>query len=381
MIYTSPYGEVEYSDIVVDESDISHVTFSFSGMVFYAVQDPVLDSWSVQTPSTDGVWNSLDLSSQGYPGISYYTYTKDLEYVYWNGSMWTTEVVDSGGDTGNYNSLVREASNKAHIAYSMELPTPGLRYASRNGAGVWQTSFVDTSMTSEPMGMSIALGGDGYPRISYTTTEDLRYASWDGSSWNIETVWSVSSGDAKDTGANCFDTSLVLFNDEYPHIAHYALNGESLLYSWNDGTGWQTETICSLGYSPDVRGDPDLALDSEGRPYIAFFAFGGLFYAHNETPSATENEEEAIEPIDFNTLANPFYGSLDLSFILPVASHVRVTVYDLQGRVVETLISSNLQAGNNLCSWTPESSVPCGEYILVFNANGEILSNMVVFLR
>ncbi len=381
LIYTSSYQDCEYFDIVIDESDIPHVTFSFSGMVSYAMEDPALDSWSVQTFLTDGTWNSLGLSSQGSPGISCYTYAKDLEYLYWTGTAWSTEVIDSSGDTGNYNSLLREGSNKAHIAYSMELPTPGLRYASRNGSGVWQTSFVDTTMSSEAVGMSIALDGDGYPHISYSTTEDLRYASWDGSSWDVETVLSISGDDNPDTGADRYGTSLVLFNDEYPHIAHCTLNSDSLLYSWNDGSGWQTESICSLGFYPEGKGDPDLALDSEGRAHIAFFADNDLYYAYSNVVSSTETVEEAIEPLDFNALANPFYGTLSLSFNLAEAAHVALTVYDLQGREVETLLSSNQPAGSNLCSWSPESTVPYGEYILVLNTNDFTAAQKVVYLK
>lgn len=381
VIYSAYYGDAEYFDIVIDESDITHVAFSHVGMIFYAVEDPSLDSWTVQTPSADGVWNSLDLSSQNSPGISYCNYTDDLEYVFWNGSEWTTEVVDSSGDTGNYNSLVREGINQAHIAYSMELPTAGLRYANRNESGVWQTIFVDTTMASEPMGMSIALDGEGYPRISYTTTEDLRYASWSGSEWNVETVWSLSGDDAKDTGANCYGTSLVLFDDEYPHIAHCALNGDSLLYSWNDGTCWQTESVYPLEGNPEGYGDPDLAMDSEGRPHIAFSGIEGLCYAYNDEQLSVSDGATPDWPLSLVTAENPFYGRLNVTFNLMEAGNVDLTVYDLQGREVETLLSNNQPAGNSLCTWTPESSVPCGEYILVLNANGNILSQKVVYLK
>ena len=383
LIFNEYYGEPAYFDIVIDEYDIAHVTFSRASLLYYTVQGSTPDNWSIQTPVPPTVlWNSLDLSSQGFPGISYVTYTtKDLEYVYWDGSAWTTEVVDSIGDLDDYNSLVREGSNKAHIAYSMELPTPGLRYASRNGSGVWQTSFVDTTMASEPMAMSIALDGDGYPRISYTTTEDLRYASWDGSAWNVETVWSMSDDDAKDTGVNCFGTSLVLFDDEYPHIAHCALNGDSLLYSWNDGTGWQTEGVCPILGPPTESGDPDLALDSEGHPHITFSASGGVHYAYNDEELSVEDAETPGGPANIIANENPFYGTLNLSFNLTEASIAALTVYDLQGREVETLLSNNQPAGNNLCTWSPESSVPCGEYILVLNVNGIIISQKVVYLR
>ena len=381
LIYYEYNYECQYYDIIIDESDLAHVSFAISGMIMYAAQNTTLDGWDVDSYIAFGEWNSLGLNSQNYPGISYYDISgNNLAYIYSNGSAWTVETVDSAADTGNYNSMVTEDPNKVHIAYGMNQPTPGLRYASRNEAGVWQTCFVDTSMISEPIGMSIALDGDGYPRISYTTTEDLRYASWDGSSWNVETVWSVRADDTNDTGVNRSGTSLALFQNEYPHIAHCTLDGDSLLYSWNDGTGWQTESICSLGSYPEEHGDPDMALDSEGHAHIAFFGSGGLFYAYNDEVLSIENEEGDIVSVDFTALANPFYGNLNLSFNLPEASHVELTVYDLHGRVVDRLLSENGSRGINLCSWIPEASVPCGEYILVLNTNGISFSQKAVFL-
>ena len=376
LIYDAYYGDCEYFDIVTDESDVSHVSFAWCGWIISAFQDPVLDSWNWISPNAAyGEWNSLGLSSENNPGISYYSSDHKLKYLYNNGSQWLIELVDAGTDTGNFNSMLREGANEAFVAYSMTQPTTGLKYANRDDSGVWHTSFVDTSMTSEPMGISLVHNGNGYPCISYTAPGELRYAEWDGSAWNVETV------DAVDTGANEFDTSLALTQYDHPRIVHCNLSGDSLSYSWNDGTGWQTESIYPI---EEYGGDPDLVLDSLGRPHIAFYTgsfTGDLMYAFNDEVVAVEQSEASIEQINFNQVTNPFYGNLNLSFNLPEPCHVELTVFDLQGREVANPLSEYRSAGSNLFSWTPDTSLPCGEYVIMLDVLGNAVSQKVIYLK
>ncbi|RKZ02138.1 hypothetical protein DRQ21_09335 [Candidatus Fermentibacteria bacterium] len=380
-IYLAYYGNCEYFDMVTDENDISHVSFSRIGDLYYAEQDSSSADWNVEYfYQSYGLWNSIGLNSIGYPGISCQTYTDHtLHYTFWNGSSWAFESINSGVDAGSYNSLATEGVNKAHIAYSIYSPVHGLKYATRDESGVWSTSYVDTSMTAEPVGVSLVLNSNNYPSISYTTTNELRYASWNGSSWSVETVLSIATDDTKETGQNAYGTSLVLDQWDCPHIAHCSLNGDSLLYSWNNGTGWQTESICPLGY-PDEYGDPDMVLDSQNRPHIVFYR-QRLVYAFNDEDVSVEHSSAALEPIVFNTSVNPFYGSLNLTFNLPEPSHVNLTVYDLQGRTVNDLLSDFTPQGDHIVNWTPEQSVPPGEYIIRLNTMNRTFSRKVVYLH
>ncbi len=76
---------------------------------------------------------------------------------------------------------------------------------------------------------SLALNSSGYPHISYYREGEpkgfLKYAAWDGSNWNIETV---------DNGR---DSSLALDSSGYPHISYYNdVSGGSLKYAAWDGS-------------------------------------------------------------------------------------------------------------------------------------------------
>jgi hypothetical protein len=67
---------------------------------------------------------------------------------------------------------------------------------------------------------------------------------------------------------------------------------------------------------------------------------------------------EFLIPEDFSLSAaypNPFNPTTTLSFALPIDSEVFVSVYNLQGREVSTLISGYMDAGYHSVVWNADS--------------------------
>ncbi len=74
---------------------------------------------------------SLALDSDGQPHIAYISYAEakvpflsrpenpagELDYVYWDGATWQTEVIDDSGDIEYYVSLAVDAAGNLHIGY------------------------------------------------------------------------------------------------------------------------------------------------------------------------------------------------------------------------------------------------------------------------
>jgi len=375
-IYQSPYGGCGYTGLAFDQQGAPHISFAGgSGVICYAVMNPEERSWTVEYFSYAfyGSWTSIALTPEGYPCIAWYSSQEKLYFVSWNGSAWTQQIVDQSIDAGACNSMAVDQSGNVHIAYCGFEPDKAVLYARRESAGTWETFVVDSSMSSEPIGTSLAIDGNGHPRVSYSADGEVRYAEYDGSAWTIQTVY------ATDTGIHTYGTSLALDQYGYPHIAHCCAGGDSLMYSVNQGGGWQTEFVHPVSSSWN-SGDPDLAMDQQTTPHIVF-CYEGVQYAHNDQPSGVGWGGPFAAPSALRVSPTPFTGSLVISFTLPGDSNAGLTVFDMSGRVVSAIRPGHLAAGDHTLVWWPESSLPSGQYIVVLSAGEVRASERVVFLR
>jgi hypothetical protein len=252
---------------------------------FYGVFPAQAESTSaVQVQIVDVLGNggndcALALDPNGNPHISYNDGNHSgLKYASWDGSKWEIQVVDAGGVTGDdgiWNSLSIDASGNPHISYCAfdENRYGYLKYAWCNGTG-WSTQTVDPEGSG--WFTSLALDSEGNPHISYYGYYSLQYASWNGTKWDIQVV---------DPGRFAYDDSLIsigwhssltLDSNDNPHISYYhKTNGDLKYANWN-GTGWNVQTVDSEG---DVGLDTSLALDSSDNPHISYRGDTGLKYA------------------------------------------------------------------------------------------------------
>jgi hypothetical protein len=197
----------------------------------------------------------------------------------WAGE-WHVETVDSEHD-GLYNSLALDSSGYPHISY-YDFSNSAFKYARWNGS-TWQIQTVDAS-GDVGLYTSLALDSLDHPHISYFngTSEDLKYARWNGDIWCKETV--DSNGDVG------WYTSLVVDPSDNTHIAYYDKTNGALKYAHWNGSSWQTRTIDSAG---DVGQYTSLVLDSSGNPHISYYDEGNtsLKYAYWEGGSGVEGAE------------------------------------------------------------------------------------------
>jgi hypothetical protein len=86
---------------------------------------------------------------------------------------------------------------------------------------------------------------------------------------------------------------------------------------------------------------------------------------------------------------NPFNPSTTIAFDIPGVSgekqHVEVTVYDIRGRRVRTLIDSDLEPGSHKLHWNGRNdrgeSVPSGIYLYALRAGGEVYTRKMMVLK
>ncbi|MCD4706537.1 MAG: T9SS type A sorting domain-containing protein [Candidatus Sabulitectum sp.] len=185
--------------------------------------------------------------------------------------VWNIEIVDSSSDNISGTSLVLDADNNPHISYQDQDSENGakLKYAYWNGSS-WEITVIDTGSTEDGLAhyTSIALDSEGHPRIAYTDqdTEELKYASWNGSSWVITVVTT-----ANPIGFKC---SLCIDSEDNPSIAFDAAipSITHLWYARLVGVTWYISLV-DPGYAAGLW--PSMALDGNDNPHISYL---GAYY-------------------------------------------------------------------------------------------------------
>ena len=90
---------------------------------------------------------------------------------------------------------------------------------------------------------------------------------------------------------------------------------------------------------------------------------------------------QAIVPVEYNlsqAYPNPFNPVTTLSFAIPVDSEVSISIYNLQGREVSTLIDANMDAGYHSVVWDA-NSYASGVYFVKMVA-GEFVNTQKLML-
>jgi hypothetical protein len=77
---------------------------------------------------------------------------------------------------------------------------------------------------------------------------------------------------------------------------------------------------------------------------------------------------------------NPFNATTAITFALPYESHTNLTVYDILGRRVETLIDQVLPAGRHYIQWDSGKNMS-GTYFYVLRACDSKKMNKMVLLK
>ena len=99
-------------------------------------------------------------------------------------------------------------------------------------------------------------------------------------------------------------------------------------------------------------------------------------------------DEEIIKPNQiqlYNNYPNPFNPETTIPFYLPASNQVKITIYDILGRKIKTLVNSKLSQGNYKINWNGKdnsnNNVASGIYILHFETNNFAKSRKMVLIR
>ncbi|MDH3346738.1 MAG: BNR repeat-containing protein, partial [Desulfobulbaceae bacterium] len=284
-----------YSSLVIDYVDHSHISYydTDNGTIKYAKR--VDTTWStpevVETVGSNYLFPLFTSISVDGTGTAHLIYGKqtgsrilDLQHAYWTGSAWSTTKVDSSqggmeiGSTGT--SIAIDEQGNFHICYIDRGNYRGnsaVKYAYGNGTS-WTISLIDAGTSPatsvyEHIAPAIAVDGKGRPHVAYAFSENysvyaLKYAYWNGTSWDIATVDTVSAA----------DVSIALDSEATPHISYRDRGSNDLRYAYWDGNNWKPDKIYTTG---GAGYGSSIAIDSNNNPHISFTKdYNSLYYAY-----------------------------------------------------------------------------------------------------
>lgn len=284
----------EYPAIAIDKNGKPHVSYlnHSDGYVKYAVKNG--SSWAISSieyvARTNGSLaneglSSIALDAQDNPHLCFMSGlffdpihsssgSIDYRYAKKNGTAWTissiplpndpliTSYVSAFWPSAESSIVVDAITGIAHVALQMA--------GGRSGdvLGYWRTGLtsaliLDNSDRETGYQNSIALDGNGYPSISYESrkTGHLKYARWNGSAFNVETVDSMPGIYWQDRLS-----SIAIDPSGNPHIAYYGVTGY-YKYAHKTGGTWSIESLDeywtsypSLSFCLDRSGNPRVAL-------------------------------------------------------------------------------------------------------------------------
>jgi hypothetical protein len=140
----------------------------------------------------------------------------------------------------------------------------------------------------------------------------------------------------------------------------------------SDGSDY-TKGYMEKGAMPSfkiLRGDKLIDLEGD----IPAFENNQLYMVESLTEAIPLPEEFSLD----SAYPNPFNPTTTLSFAIPVDSEVSLSVYNLQGREVSTLINGNMDAGYHSVVWDA-NSYASGVYFVKMMA-GEYISTQKLML-
>ena len=108
----------------------------------------------------------------------------------------------------------------------------------------------------------------------------------------------------------------------------------------------------------------------------------------NSSFDALSNDINELLPSVFalhQNYPNPFNPSTNINYDLPEESHVTITVFDIIGKHVKTLVKGNQLAGFKTIRWDGKNqnneNVAAGMYVYQIKSGLNVLSKKMILLR
>jgi hypothetical protein len=394
------FGSGASPRVAVDENDAGHVVFrggNFGGyMAQYATnQAGGNDDWTVTTLSVphaesypgdvavdaNGGVHCVSSGSEGFgiPRPVYYHYRTPE-------GAWSFGTVATGISNASEPVIALDATGHPHV---MCLEISGNFYTGTlfySAAPEWQAQVVYGSTDGA---VCFAIDGEGFGRVFIPSVDGTVYYL-ESEEPLVSPNWGPEISIEPDTldfgEAPIGDTTIGLIRFENPNEDVLRITGltlESPVFHGPDE--WNTiELMWGQSTSIEIRFEPTAevtytaiavvvsnAITSPDTVYIT--GAGDVGASAPEAPLPTEFALHAVYP-------NPFNSSVTIDFDLARETEVSLSVFDVLGRRVETLVNQRMGAGAHSMQWDAGDRAT-GVYLFRLDAGGKSFVRKAAFLK
>jgi len=148
------------------------------------------------------------------------------------------------------------------------------------------------------------------------------------------------------------------------HIFAGGFYGSGILRSTNYGFNWSA--VNSGIYNKMIT---TIHFDNSGFGYAGTY-YGGLYKTNISTIGITNVSTEIPKEFSLSqNYPNPFNPVTNIEFAIPKPSMVKLVIYDIQGRIVETIVNGEFSAGTYKSDWNA-SNYSSGVYFYKLETEG-----------
>jgi hypothetical protein len=359
--------------IAVGERDYVHIAYTvdYGSQLRHARWDG--QHWITVTidPYHLGAVQDLSLAIDG-NGFLHLAFTRhnysiqDVLYGFWDGEHWRYERIDT---LSAYSpSIVVDQSNSPHIVYCRG---NSLHYMHKPDS-TWVSEMVDSGYSSR-LSACVTLDSMDHPHISYSGFHELRYAHHNGQVWEFDQL------DAEYPSHDAIAVS----SRRQACIGFCDSGDMHFVYQYADS--WRYEIVDTDWY---VGRPSTLVLDAFSRPVTIYYDYsnGDLKYAHRTAAHTMKPVYSPPQATHLHVIgASPCHQRAELLLELSEFTSARISVYNLLGEEIRTLLNGTLSDGSHVLLWegcdNRGARVPSGTYIVSAEAGGQRVSRRIVLLR
>lgn len=261
--FTMPIGGgASFCALTLDSKERPYISWADQGTssgtkLRYAFWDGT--AWQIRAiPLNSDViayYTSIALDREDHPSLSFYEYrgpqgtelVDRMRVVSWTGKYWAVRTVDGENQSGKFNSLVADSQGRLHLAYAnVGGMTAGMRYALWDGKS-WNPEVIEGLHENNGMyvgyGASLAVDEQGNPHLSYMNDSNglVKYAVKKNGLWHIEAIDKIAAVAYPDRN------SVALDREGHPYISYYDAGRGTLKIAHREGQKWVAEVVDGNG--------------------------------------------------------------------------------------------------------------------------------------